>query len=102
MRRRTGRHRARVVLLALLAFATAGCSMAIPSWVPLFGRPAPPAPAAEAPRPPASAPILTSRDQIESSPTRPSQNAAVPFNKSPCLGANPTVIGPSRRRTTCM
>jgi peptidyl-prolyl cis-trans isomerase SurA len=68
VRRRAGRHRACVVLLALLSLATAGCSMAIPSWVPLFGRPAPPAPAAEAPKPPASAPILTSRDQIESSP----------------------------------
>jgi peptidyl-prolyl cis-trans isomerase SurA len=46
--------------------------MAIPSWVPLFGRstPAPPAaaPAAEVPKPSTSAPILTKRDQLETSP----------------------------------
>jgi peptidyl-prolyl cis-trans isomerase SurA len=59
-----------VGLLALLALATAGCSMAIPSWVPLIGS-TPKAPAeAEAPKPspPASAPILTSREQMEASP----------------------------------
>jgi peptidyl-prolyl cis-trans isomerase SurA len=44
--------------------------MAVPSWVPLFGRSAPPGPAAQAPLPPppALAPILTSRDQLEVSP----------------------------------
>ena len=68
MRRRAGRRRPTVCLLAVLSLATAGCSMAIPSWVPLLGN-APKAPtAAEAPKPSASAPILTSRDQIESSP----------------------------------
>jgi len=70
VRRRAGRRRPTVCLLAVLSLATAGCSMAIPSWVPLLGS-APKAPtAAEAPKPlpPASAPILTSRDQIESSP----------------------------------
>jgi peptidyl-prolyl cis-trans isomerase SurA len=59
-----------VGLLALLALATAGCSMAIPSWVPLIGS-TPKAPTeAEAPKPspPASAPILTSREQMEASP----------------------------------
>jgi len=63
--------RARLPIVALLALATAGCSMAIPSWVPLFGnKPKPPTEVAEPPRPapPASAPILTSRDQIETSP----------------------------------
>ncbi len=54
--------RARLPIVALLALATAGCSMAIPSWVPLFGnKPKPPTEVAEPPRPapPASAPILT-------------------------------------------
>jgi peptidyl-prolyl cis-trans isomerase SurA len=59
---------ARLALLALLPLATAGCSMAIPSWMPFFGRAKAAAPAAEAPRPPASAPILSSRDQLETSP----------------------------------
>jgi peptidyl-prolyl cis-trans isomerase SurA len=70
-RERPGGARRGLCLLALLGLASAGCSMAIPSWVPLFGRTPVPAPAAaEAPKasPPASAPILTSRDQIESSP----------------------------------
>ena len=69
MRRRAVRRRPTVCLLAVLSLATAGCSMAIPSWVPLLGS-APKAPtAAEAPpKPSTSAPILTSRDQIESSP----------------------------------
>jgi peptidyl-prolyl cis-trans isomerase SurA len=61
----------RLSLVALLALATAGCSMAIPSWVPLLGnKPKPAAEVAEPPKPapPASAPILTSRDQIEASP----------------------------------
>ena len=59
-----------VGLLALLALAITGCSMAIPSWVPLLGStPKPPAEREAAkPSPPASAPILTSRDQIEASP----------------------------------
>jgi peptidyl-prolyl cis-trans isomerase SurA len=72
---RSGRRRARgpraaVVLLALLPLVAAGCSMAIPSWVPLFGRGTPPGPAAETPKPgpPASAPILSSRDQLEAHP----------------------------------
>ena len=63
--------RGRLPIIALVALATAGCSMAIPSWVPLFGnRPKPPTEIAESPTPapPASAPILTSRDQIETSP----------------------------------
>jgi peptidyl-prolyl cis-trans isomerase SurA len=69
VRRRAGRRGPTVCLLAVLSLATAGCSMAIPSWVPLLGS-APKAPtAAEAPpKPSTSAPILTSRDQIESSP----------------------------------
>lgn len=71
-RYRAGGSRTRrgLCLLALLSLASAGCSAAIPSWVPLFGRAKAPAPAAEAPKPspPASAPILTSRDQIEPSP----------------------------------
>ena len=61
----------RLSLVALLALATAGCSMAIPSWVPLLGsKPKPNTEVAEPPKPapPASAPILTSRDQIEASP----------------------------------
>jgi peptidyl-prolyl cis-trans isomerase SurA len=65
------RARRGLCLLALLSLLSAGCSAAIPSWVPLFGRAkAAPAPAAEVPKPspPASAPILTSRDQIEPSP----------------------------------
>ena len=60
----------RLPLVALLALATAGCSMAIPSWVPLLGsKPKPNAEVAEPPKPaaPTSAPILTSRDQIPSS-----------------------------------
>ena len=64
------RARRGLCLLALLSLLSAGCSAAIPSWVPLFGRAKAPAPAAEVPKPspPASAPILTSRDQIEPSP----------------------------------
>ena len=61
----------RLPLVALLALATAGCSMAIPSWVPLLGnKPKPSSEIAEPPKPaaPASAPILTSKEQIESSP----------------------------------
>jgi peptidyl-prolyl cis-trans isomerase SurA len=55
------------VALLLLPLAVAGCS--IPSWMPLIGKSKPPAPAAEAPRPapPASAPILTARDQLHES-----------------------------------
>lgn len=70
MRRRAGRRRPTVCLLAVLSLATAGCTMAIPSWVPLLASAPKAPPAAEAPKPspPASAPILTSRDQIESSP----------------------------------
>jgi len=70
VRRRAGRHRARVVLLALLSLSTAGCSMAIPSWVPLLGnKPKPNAEIVEPPKPaPASAPLLSSRDHIEESP----------------------------------
>jgi len=49
--------------LLLIPLAVSGC--AIPSWMPLIGKSKPAAPA-EAPRaePPASAPILTSRDQL--------------------------------------
>jgi peptidyl-prolyl cis-trans isomerase SurA len=65
-----GRAQVRAALLALLPLLAAGCSMAIPSWVPLFGRSTPPGPAAQEPRPApsTSAPILSSRDQLESSP----------------------------------
>ncbi len=58
------------IVLALPALLLAGCSMAIPSWVPIFGRGKPAGPAAEVPKPPpsTSAPILSSRDQLESSP----------------------------------
>ena len=60
----------RLPLIALLALATAGCSMAIPSWVPLLGnKPKPNAEIAEPPKPaPAPAPLLSSRDHIEESP----------------------------------
>jgi peptidyl-prolyl cis-trans isomerase SurA len=60
----------RLPLIALLALATAGCSMAIPSWVPLLGnKPRPNAEIAEPPKQaPASAPLLSSRDHIEESP----------------------------------
>ena len=60
----------RLPLIALLALATAGCSMAIPDWVPLLGnKPKPNAEIAEPPKPaPASAPLLSSRDHIEESP----------------------------------
>src|SRR6185369_7450858 len=60
----------RLPLIALLALATAGCSMAIPSWVPLLGnKPKPNAEIAEPPKPaPAPAPPLSSRDHIEESP----------------------------------
>ena len=60
----------RLPLIALLALATAGCSMAIPSWVPLLGnKPKPNAEIVEPPKPaPASAPLLSSRDHIEESP----------------------------------
>ena len=68
MRRRAGRRRLIFCFLAVLSLATAGCSMAIPSWVPLLGSAPKPPTAAEAPKPSASAPILTARDQIESSP----------------------------------
>lgn len=56
-----------VAALALLPLAAAGCS--IPSWMPLIGKSKPAAPAAQAPKPapPASAPILTSRDQLHDS-----------------------------------
>ena len=56
--------RAPAALLALLPLLASGCSMTVPSWVPLFGRPAAPAPLAEKPGPPASAPILTAREQF--------------------------------------
>jgi peptidyl-prolyl cis-trans isomerase SurA len=50
--------------LALLPLVAAGCS--IPSWVPLIGRSRPPGPVAEAPKgAPASAPILTPREQLQ-------------------------------------
>jgi peptidyl-prolyl cis-trans isomerase SurA len=77
VRGRPGRYRAGgarvsrgVCLLALLSLASAGCSMAIPSWVPLLGSAKAPAPAAEVPKPspPASAPILTAREALEASP----------------------------------
>lgn len=69
-RRAGGSRAAGVLLLALLPLVTAGCSMSIPSWVPLLGRAKAPGPAAEAPKPapPASAPILSSRGQLEVSP----------------------------------
>lgn len=58
--------RAAAVSLLLLPLVVSGCS--IPSWVPLVGKSKTAAPA-EAPtaQPPASAPILTSRDQLHDS-----------------------------------
>ena len=58
--------RAATVALLLLLLVVSGCS--IPSWVPLVGKSKPAAPA-EAPKaqPHASAPILTSRDQLHDS-----------------------------------
>jgi peptidyl-prolyl cis-trans isomerase SurA len=55
------------LLLLLLSAAVSGCS--IPTWMPLIGKSKPPDPAAEAPKPqpPASAPILTAREQFHSS-----------------------------------
>lgn len=52
--------------LLLVALVVSGCS--IPTWVPLLGKSKPAAPA-EVPtaQPPASAPILTSRDQLHAS-----------------------------------
>jgi peptidyl-prolyl cis-trans isomerase SurA len=57
---------AAAVALLLLPLAVSGCS--IPTWMPLLGKSKAPTPA-EAPRaqPPASAPILTSRDQLHDS-----------------------------------
>lgn len=57
--------RAATVALLLLPLVVAGCS--IPTWMPLIGKDK--TPPAEAPRaqPPASAPILTSRDQLHDS-----------------------------------
>ena len=54
------------VTLLVFPLMVSGCS--IPSWMPLIGKSKPAAPA-EAPRsqPPASAPILTSRDQLHDS-----------------------------------
>ncbi len=59
--------RVAALALLLLPFAVSGC--AIPSWMPLIGKSKPPRPVAEAPRPqpPASAPILTARDQLHDS-----------------------------------
>jgi peptidyl-prolyl cis-trans isomerase SurA len=59
--------RVAALALLLLPFAVSGC--AIPSWMPLIGKSKPPGPVAEAPRPqpPASAPILTARDQFHDS-----------------------------------
>ena len=54
--------RARTLLLALLPLLAAGCSL--PAWVPLIGHQPVPGPVTEAPGPPASAPILTSREQF--------------------------------------
>ena len=64
------RRAAAPVGLALLPLLLAGCSTAIPSWVPLFGRSTGAGPAAQAPKPPpsTSAPILSSHDQLETSP----------------------------------
>lgn len=69
-RRAEGARGAGLLLVALLPLVTAGCAMSIPSWVPLLGRAKPPGQAAQAPKPapPASAPILSSRDQLEVSP----------------------------------
>jgi peptidyl-prolyl cis-trans isomerase SurA len=54
------------VALLLVPLAVSGCS--IPTWVPLLGKSKPAAPAeVPAARPPASAPILTSRDQLHAS-----------------------------------
>ncbi|HSE05003.1 MAG TPA: peptidylprolyl isomerase [Methylomirabilota bacterium] len=53
------------VALLLLPFAVSGCS--IPSWMPLIGKSKPPAAEAPQPAPPASAPILTARDQLHDS-----------------------------------
>ncbi len=70
VRRRVGESRAAgLLLLAVLPLVIAGCSMSIPSWVPLLGGGKPSGPAAQAPLPPpASAPILSSRAQLEASP----------------------------------
>lgn len=53
--------------LLLVPLAVSGCS--IPSWMPLIGKSKPPAPVAEAPvaKPPASAPILTPREEFHAS-----------------------------------
>jgi peptidyl-prolyl cis-trans isomerase SurA len=58
---------ARLLPLLLLPLAAAGC--AIPSWMPLIGKSKPPTAVAEPPQPlpPASAPILTARDQLPDS-----------------------------------
>jgi peptidyl-prolyl cis-trans isomerase SurA len=58
------RSRIAASLLLLLPFAVAGCS--IPSWMPLIGKSKAPEPPPTA-QPPASAPILTTRDQFHSS-----------------------------------
>ena len=58
-----------LLLLSLVLLTIAGCSMAIPSWVPLLGsKPAGPAAQPPQPGPMASAPILSSRDQLVASP----------------------------------
>jgi len=54
--------RAPALLLALLPLLAAGCSL--PAWVPLLGHQPVPGPVTEVPGPPASAPILTAREQF--------------------------------------
>jgi peptidyl-prolyl cis-trans isomerase SurA len=63
----TARRIAVAAFVLLLPLAGAGCSM--PSWMPLVGKSKTPPPAAQAPRPqpPASAPILTAREQLHDS-----------------------------------
>jgi peptidyl-prolyl cis-trans isomerase SurA len=58
------RSRIAACLLLLLPFAVAGCS--IPGWMPLIGKSKAPEPPPVA-QPPASAPILTARDQLHNS-----------------------------------
>ena len=58
--------RVAAIALLLLPLVVSGCS--IPSWVPLLGKSKPAAPAeVPAAQPFASAPILTSRDQLHDS-----------------------------------
>ena len=61
----SGRRAAAALRLLPPLLLLSGCSSMIPSWMPLIGRSEPPT---EAPRPPAStsAPILSSREQLDS------------------------------------